>query len=84
MRSTFTLAPGADPASIRWRYDGSRATVVDPATGDLRVAPRTGGAFTAAAAPVAWQRAGDGTRVAVPVAYSIAGDGSVGLRRRPP
>lgn len=79
VRSMFTLAAGADPASIRWRYDGSRATVVDPATGELRVAPRTGHAFTAAAAPVAWQRAGDGTRVAVPVAYSIAGDGSVGF-----
>src|SRR5690349_5403620 len=34
LKGTYTLAPGADPTSIRWRYDGASATTVD-ADGNL-------------------------------------------------
>src|SRR6185436_14451229 len=37
LKGTYTIAAGADPRAIRWRYEGARAVQVDAATGDLRV-----------------------------------------------
>jgi hypothetical protein len=76
VRSTFAVAPGADPAMIRWRYAGLET----PRAGDggLRVASRTGGPGLALTAPVAWQVV-EGARHAVDAAYRVTGDGSVGV-----
>ena len=77
LKGTYTVAPGADPGRIRWRYQGAAAVTVDPATGNLRVTP-TGaerGATLTEAAPVAWQEIG-GRRVAVKARYAVARDGS--------
>ena len=35
LKSSYTVAPGAAPAQIRWRYLGATDVQVDAATGDL-------------------------------------------------
>ena len=80
LKGTYTLAPGADPALIRWRYEGIESTTLD-ATGALvaRIAGGEGaGATITEDAPVAWQEI-DGQRVSVAAAYRLAADGSVGF-----
>jgi hypothetical protein len=80
LKGTYTVAPGADPGQIRWRYDGVESTSVD-AAGALvaRLAGADGaGATVTEDAPVAWQ-AVDGRRVSVAAAYRLAADGSVGF-----
>lgn len=62
-RSTYTLAPGADPAAIRLRYN---ASVTVDAGGNLRIAYKTG--EVCESAPLAWQEI-DGARVPVEVAF---------------
>ncbi|HEV3468015.1 MAG TPA: SBBP repeat-containing protein [Pyrinomonadaceae bacterium] len=48
LKSTYTVAAGADPARIRWRYEGASEVLVDSSTGDLRVRlPAEPGAATA-------------------------------------
>jgi hypothetical protein len=37
LKGTYTVAPGADPTRIRWRYEGATGVWVDEATGDLRI-----------------------------------------------
>ncbi len=78
LKGTYELAPGADPARIRWRYEGGARAQLDPASGDLLIAlaglPRT----LVERAPVAWQEI-DGRRRDVPVRYAVAEDGSVGF-----
>jgi len=83
LKGTYQLAPGADPARIRWRYEGAQSIQIDPA-GDLRLdlALRQPGAASLALAeraPVAWQEVG-GARVPVEAAYALAADGGVGFR----
>ena len=41
LKGTYTVAPGADAAQIRWRYDGVESTTVD-AAGALRRGSRAG------------------------------------------
>jgi PKD repeat protein len=77
LKSTFSVAPGADPTRIRWQYSGAEAVTLDGATGNLQIG-LPGEAQVVEQAPVAWQEI-DGRRVPVPVAYAIAGDGSVGF-----
>jgi PKD repeat protein len=77
LKSTFTVAPGADPARIRWGYSGAQAVTLDGATGNLQIG-LSGQTQVVEQAPVAWQES-DGRRVPVPVTYAIAGDGSVGF-----
>jgi hypothetical protein len=84
LKGTYTVAPGADPSRIRWRYDGATSVRVDEGTGDLLI--RLPGAAGAGSeghtlterAPVAWQSI-KGQRVPVNVHYTIAGDGSIGF-----
>jgi hypothetical protein len=84
LKGTYTVAPGADPSHIRWRYDGATSVSVDEATGDLLIRLPTGagadgeGDILTERAPVAWQRI-DGQRVPVNARYTIAGDGSIGF-----
>jgi hypothetical protein len=70
IKGTYTLAPGADPAQIRWRYAGADRVALDPASGSLQIA--LGSATLAEHAPVAWQEVG-GQRVPVAVRYQLAG-----------
>jgi hypothetical protein len=71
LKGTYFLAPGADPAAIRWRYVGLDQLRLDPATGDLHL-QLPGGASLVERAPVAWQE-GDGQRVPVPASFVLRG-----------
>jgi RHS repeat-associated protein len=93
LKGTYTVAPGADPTRLRWRYEGVQTvpiTVSVDAAGNLqvRVAPPPGGKDAATATapviiteqrPVSWQEI-DGRRVAVDARYVVAPDGSVGFQ----
>ncbi len=74
LKGTYTVAPGADPAQIRWRYDGAANVNLNEAMGALQIAVATGtGAPEAVVteyAPIAWQDIGS-SRVNVPVRYQI-------------
>ena len=84
LKGTYTVAAGADPAQIRWRYQGADDVRVDP-TGDLqvRLAPPPASAgipgkadSITEEAPVAWQEVG-GRRRAVAARYHMAADGNL-------
>jgi PKD repeat protein len=77
LKSTFFVAPGADPARIHWQYSGAEAVTLESATGNLRIG-LPGQAQVVEQAPVAWQQV-DGRRIPVAVAYAVAGDGGVGF-----
>lgn len=84
LKSAYLVAPGADPAQIRWRYDGAQRVELDASRGELLVgfgaAGETGelpGRLTESA-PVAWQVI-DGARVPVAAAYTVQADGQVGF-----
>jgi hypothetical protein len=73
-RSTWTLAPGADPAAIRLRYN--RAVALSE-SGDLEIAFAAGSIRESR--PVAWQHV-DGRRQGVEVAFVQLADDVVGFR----
>ncbi|WP_322489328.1 SBBP repeat-containing protein [Chloroflexus sp.] len=81
LKSTYTIASGADPALIRWRYTGARDLQVDT-TGNLIVTVPRRGLPTAApielveAAPIAWQEIA-GARVAVDVRFQVENNNTV-------
>ncbi len=81
IKATYTLAPGADPARIRWRYLGGTPRL--DTTGRLvvelegREAAAGAGARLTEQAPVAWQESPSG-RTPVRVRYALAG-GAVGF-----
>jgi hypothetical protein len=75
LKGTYTLAAGADPARLRWRYDGATGVQVD-AAGNLHIT--WAGAPLIEQAPLAWQER-DGQRVAVAARYAVAADGSIGF-----
>ncbi|HEY1013263.1 MAG TPA: SBBP repeat-containing protein [Herpetosiphonaceae bacterium] len=82
LKSTYTVAPGADPALIRWRYEGAADARVAP-DGSMSILLGDGRADTPApaiseSAPVAWQER-DGRRQPVEVAYRHLGDGGFGF-----
>lgn len=78
LKGTYTVAPGADPARIRWRYEGAEALALDAATGDLRVSV-PGGQDLVERAPVAWQELG-GRRVPVAARFTLeAGEAGFAL-----
>ncbi len=37
LKGTYTVAPGADPSRIRWRYEGAQSLRIDDASGDLLI-----------------------------------------------
>jgi hypothetical protein len=79
LKSSYTVAPGADYRRIRWRYEGAVARV-EPA-GELVVLPpgeSADGRRLVEAAPVAWQERGD-QRLPVAAAYVIHADGAIGF-----
>jgi hypothetical protein len=77
LKSTFRVAPGAQPAHIRWQYAGATAVAVDKASGDL-VVTLPNQAQGVERAPLAWQNV-NGRRLAVQVAYVLASDNSIGF-----
>jgi hypothetical protein len=82
LKGTYLVAPGADPARIRWRYDGASSIDLDT-DGNLQIhlPPtktsnlKTQTSFTEQA-PVAWQEV-SGQRVAVAVGYVLRSDGTL-------
>jgi hypothetical protein len=77
LKGTYTVAPGADPAGIRWRYAGASEVNADAATGDLHILV-DGAQMLVEQAPIAWQEIG-GERVPVSAAYAVSTDGSTGF-----
>ena len=83
LKATYLVAPGADPAVIRWGYDGASRVRVEDASGDLlvQVSASSEGDETVELrelAPVAWQTVAD-QRLPVTVRYDIGGDGTIGF-----
>jgi uncharacterized repeat protein (TIGR01451 family) len=76
LKSTYLVAPGADPNLIRWRHDGATSVHVDRTTGNLLIA--LAGSTLTERAPIAWQETG-GQRIPVAVRYTLTGDGMVGF-----
>jgi beta propeller repeat protein len=80
LKGTYTVAPGADPARIRWRYTGASNVAVD-AQGNLQIDVPAASAHSARlteAAAVAWQETPAG-RVPVSARYTLAADGAIGF-----
>ncbi|RRR69926.1 MAG: hypothetical protein EI684_14310, partial [Candidatus Viridilinea halotolerans] len=76
LKGTYTLAPGVDPALLRWRYpDGTPEVVAD--SGDLLV-NFANGMQLRESAPIAWQDGATG-QLPVAVAFALHADGSVGF-----
>jgi hypothetical protein len=81
LKSTYTIASGANPTLLRWRYTGAESVQVDT-SGNLviKLAPPRGRPTEPRSlteqAPIAWQDI-NGQRIPVAAAYSVAGDGSV-------
>jgi len=69
LKSTFTVAPGADPAQIRLAYPNADSLVVDR-QGNLVIS--IAGRKVQESAPLAWQEI-DGRRVPVTVAHQVMG-----------
>jgi Beta-propeller repeat len=82
LKGTYTLAPGADPGRIRWRYEGAQSLRIEETSGNLLIAV-PGNADTNAdsvlgsrfsvlteQAPVAWQDIG-GRRVPVATRFVL-------------
>jgi YVTN family beta-propeller protein len=83
LKGTYTVAPGADPARIHWRYQGAAGVRLDEATGDLHIGLPGASSATPPAeiveqAPVAWQMI-DSRQVPVSAGYTLAADGSLGF-----
>ena len=80
LKGTYTVAPGADPARIRWRYqcgvrNANCGMTLDTA-GNLRIDTRASTLIEQA--PVAWQLVG-GQQVPVAARYALVADGSIGF-----
>jgi len=81
LKGTYTLAPGADPTRIRWRYAGATNVRVDGRTGDLLIELPNPSlvshlpSLITEHAPLAWQDI-DARRVPVSARYTIAPDGA--------
>ena len=72
LKSTFYVAPGADPSAIVWRYKGASDVNIDE-SGNLVISlpePAGNGAVLVEQAPIAWQGVGE-NRVMVAVQYVI-------------
>ncbi|MDQ2997965.1 MAG: SBBP repeat-containing protein, partial [Chloroflexota bacterium] len=87
VKSTYQVAPGADPNRIRWRYTGAFDTQIDSKGNLLVRLPAPGVAISTTAtvsgtlieeAPQAWQEIG-GRRIVVDARYTIAANGSIGF-----
>ena len=71
LKGTYTVAPGADPSLIAWRYDGATRVRLG-AAGDLHILT-AGGSEVVEGAPEAWQEHG-GRRMPVAARYVLLND----------
>ena len=81
LKSTYLVAPGADPGQIRWRYEGVINQSLMATSGDLIVTlPNNSNPQTQfiEQAPIAWQMI-DGERLPVAVRYILTKEGMVGF-----
>ena len=73
LKATYTVAPGSNPAAIRWRYDGAdRVAVTSAGTLSIGIGDRS----LTDEAPIAWQ-VQNGRRCPVAVSYAVGADGAV-------
>ncbi|MBX3086731.1 MAG: SBBP repeat-containing protein [Anaerolineae bacterium] len=72
LKGTYTVAAGADPSVIGWRYAGNAGLSVDDQTGDLLIM-LTNGSVLREVAPTAWQDKA-GKREAVETRYMVDGE----------
>ncbi len=74
LKSTYTVAVGANASVIAWRYGSTLDTRIDEATGDLHIVlddiPGSGEVILVERAPVAWQTIA-GERVPVDIHYTV-------------
>jgi hypothetical protein len=80
LKGTYTLAPGVDPTSIRWRYDVTTMPTVD-ADGNLQIIiddskVESQKSKLTEQTPLAWQEI-DGQHKSVSVRYVVGKDGTV-------
>ena len=75
LKGTYTVAPGADPALIRWRYTGANGAYINATTGDLSLDASTGMTLTEQV-PEAWQFGTDGVQHTVTAHYALTEDGA--------
>ncbi|MBV7339121.1 SBBP repeat-containing protein [Chloroflexi bacterium TSY] len=85
LKGTYVVAPGVDPALIRWHHDGVSDVQVDETTGNLLLTVPNAifnteqqSTILVEEAPIAWQER-NGEFISVPIRYSLAEDGSVGF-----
>jgi hypothetical protein len=78
LKGTYVVAPGADPGTIRWRYDGASSVKLSKGALQIRMTESGDVAPIVEQEPVAWQTV-DGQRTAVPVRYVVHRDGSIGF-----
>ena len=82
LKGTYKVAPGADPKSIQWRYEGAKKLSLNT-KGDLVVTLQDAKAGVDGKvheeAPVAWQTI-KGKKVAVKIKYELSKDGIVGFK----
>jgi hypothetical protein len=71
LKGTYTVAPHASPANIRWSYSGAESVEIEPVSGDIQIS-LPGGELLREHAPVAWQDIG-GRRVFVPARFALDG-----------
>lgn len=80
LKSTYTVAAGADPSKIAYHYAGAEQVSVDADTGDLHIRLYThekyGDITIVERAPIAWQTI-DGEQVPVDVSFTLNAAGHV-------
>jgi len=71
LKSTYLVAPGANPNRIRWRYTGATGIRLDGTTGDLLISLSDSGNRTLTEkAPISWQVIGE-KQVPVEINYEL-------------
>jgi len=78
LKGTYTIAPGANPADIRWRFDGASGISLDEGELLIRLVETDEHAALIEREPTAWQVIGD-KRISVRIRYHIHDDGSIGF-----
>lgn len=67
LKGTYLVAPGVNPALIRWQYQGAQAVALDSTTGNLQIHLGDGSVLVEER-PIAWQ---DGAAGRTPVSASF-------------
>ena len=76
LKGTYTVAPGVDPALIRWRYTGANGAHIDTTTGNLLI-DASAGVILTEQVPQSWQIGADGVQRLVAAHYVQDADGAV-------